>query len=347
MTESGNNQQRQSSQREAIEATAGVWLSLRDRGMTPTETEAFVRWLQEDPEHASTFASLERAWREFDQLSTLIRPGAPPNANTLTPRYRRRVAKLPVLSLATAAALVIGIFGFWIARTPSHFAETVVGAFQKVDLPDGSVALLNTNSAIDAEMHGKERRVNIVKGEVHFSVHKDPSRPFIVSAGGIQVRAVGTAFDVRSRLSTTEVIVTEGRVQLRNAETGESLLAAGTGAEQQAALSVGEKAVIPVELGSARAGMFQITRLSQDEVQRALAWQERRLEFDDVPLAEVVAEFNRYNQAKLVVADARLAKRPFSGMFRADGYEAFVLLLQENFGVMASRERDEIHLTLK
>ncbi len=334
---------RQPARREAIEATAGVWLSLRDRGMTPTETEAFVRWLQEDPEHAAVFESLEQTWREFDQLAAVVSPGAAADADALAPRYRRRFARLPLVSLAAAAALAVLCTGLWWSRTPRHFAETAVGAYHRADLPDGSVAQLNTDSAIDVDMHGAERRVRIARGEVHFAVHKDPSHPFIVSVGNVQVRAVGTAFDVRDRPGAVEVIVTEGRVQVRDADHGTPLLPTSPATGEPAPLVAGERAVIPA--GADRPGEpVQVARLSEEQVRRALAWQERRLEFDATPLSEVAAEFNRYNRVQLVVTDPRLASRPFSGTFRADGYEALVALLQDSFGVVVTRERNEIRL---
>ena len=85
MNVADNNPQLPEPDREAIEATAGVWLSLRDRGMTSRETEAFVRWLQENSEHAAMFASLERTWQQFDQLSSVVAPGAVANPDTLAP----------------------------------------------------------------------------------------------------------------------------------------------------------------------------------------------------------------------------------------------------------------------
>jgi transmembrane sensor len=51
-------------------------------------------------------------------------------------------------------------------------------------------------------------------GEAHFFVEKDPQRPFVVNAAGIDVRAVGTAFNVRIDPAAVEVLVTEGRVRV-------------------------------------------------------------------------------------------------------------------------------------
>lgn len=328
---------------DAIEATAGVWLSLRDRGMSAKEAEAFVHWLQEDSRHAAAFEALDQTWRDLDCLSELVKPGRPANPDTLAPRYRPRFPKWPV-GLAAAAALVLASVLFWPGERVAHFAQTEVGAFQKVDLPDGSIAQLNTDSAIDVDMRSRERRVTIARGEVHFSVHKDSLRPFIVTARNVHVRAVGTAFNVRAGAAGVEVLVTEGRVRLENSEN--RLLALRDDVGDADSLVAGEKAVVPI-MPRERAGesdIIQISKISDEEVRRRLAWQERRLEFDATPLADVVAEFNRYNRNQLIVDDANLAAHPFTGAFRADGYDTFVTLLEQNFGVRVTRESGRIHL---
>ena len=333
---------------EALEAIAGVWLSLRDRGMNATETEAFMRWLQEDPRHASVFATLDETWRDLDQLSTLVRPGTPANPDTLAPRYRRRLAKVPMLAFGTAAALAALLCVFaWRGHLPAHFAETSIGAFQNVELPDGSTAQLNTDSAIDVDMRPTERGVRVVRGEVHFTVKKDSSRPFIATADNIRVKAIGTAFVVRSRETAVEVLVTEGRVQLQ--DLNNQLLALPGDPIGAQGVSAGQRALVPTTKGDRLVirGEVQLERISDEEIRRRLAWQGQRLEFDSTPLGEVVAEFNRYNRTQLVVEDPEIGTRPFTGSFRADGYEAFAALLEKNFGVTIAREAGRIRLGVR
>lgn len=344
---------------EVVEAAAAAWLSLRDRGMSSAETAALLRWLQEDPRHAELFAELDRTWRRFDRLAAV--PAAPAasgvaNPDTLAPRARPRRRLAPAwLAFGAAAILAAGFFTTSALRPPRHAAETEIGAFHKLDLPDGSVAQLNTDSAIDVAFTAGERRVRVVRGEVFFTVARDPARPFLVAAGPIVVRAVGTAFNVRHRADAVEVLVTEGRVAL--ARTGDS---AGRDAAASSAglppdpaaglpsseLAAGERAI--VSLSAARATRLPaatvVERVAASAVQRALAWQERRLEFDAAPLAEVVREFNRYNRHQLVIADEKLAGRRFSGTFRADGYETLVRLLEGDFGVTVVRHGHEIVL---
>lgn len=337
---------------EVIEAAAAAWLSLRDRGMSAAETAEFVRWLQQDAQHAAVFAELDRTWKDFDRLAAVPAADAPePDGDLLAPRVRpRRHRTLAWTSLGAAAAAALVVLTATHVRAPRYTAETAVGAFQKLDLPDGSVAQLNTDSAIDVKFTDADRTVRLMRGEVYFSVAKEASRPFIVTAGPVVVRAVGTAFNVRQRESAVEVLVTEGRVRVDGARPGQPLLAPFAPAEEPPLLVAGERAIIPVPARAFAAvpapAVAVVTKVSPIEVQRALAWQERRLEFDAVPLAEVVHEFNRYNRRQLVVADAQLAAKRFSGTFRADGYESLVRLLEDDFGVAATRSGREIVLRL-
>ena len=75
-------------------------------------------------------------------------------------------------------------------------------------LHDGSIVELNKGAQISIRYSGDERRVDLLSGEAYFEVAKNPDRPFIVSARGIDVKAVGTAFNVRLHNDSLEVLVT-------------------------------------------------------------------------------------------------------------------------------------------
>lgn len=335
---------------EVIEAAAAAWLSLRDRGMSSEETADFVRWLQQDPQHATIFAELDAVWRDFDRLGAVPANASGtcvPDGDLLAPRIRSRSHRSWMWGLmGVAAVAAIALLAIINLRAPHQTFATAIGAFQKLDLPDGSVAQLNTDTSIEMVFTADERRVRIVRGEVFFAVAKDPSRPFVVTAGPVAVRAVGTAFNVRHDATAVEVLVTEGRVRVDDAVQGRSLLAPLDATEEPALLVAGERAVVAVPASVSRGApaLATVVKVTTPAVQRALAWQERRLEFDAVPLADVVREFNRYNHRQLVVPEAALAAKRFSGSFRADGYESLVRLLEENFGVSATRSEREIVL---
>jgi len=217
-------------------------------------------------------------------------------------------------------------------------------------LPDGSIVLLNTDSAMEVDYRANERRVRLVRGEAFFTVAKDASRPFWVDAGTVAVRAVGTAFNVRFRPDTVEVLVTEGKVSVN-----QSSLPAVASAAVAAPVSdrpapprdphllvAGQLAKITMVENDSRLSVpIEISEVTAPRVESALAWQAGRLEFSDTPLAEVVAEFNRYNRHKLVIDDPVLARQTFGGAFAPGGYSSLVEILQKSFGVRVERRPDE------
>ena len=336
----------------AIEDAAAAWLGRRDGGLTAAQEAELAQWLRADPHNMEAFARLDAAWRVLDRLAALRPTGnAEPDADLPLRRSHGKLVWLPV-TLATAAALVVAYVGWW---RPAHeavsfswTAATEVGGLQKMALPDGSVVALNTDSAVEVGFTAAERRVRLARGEAHFVVAKNPARPFVVEASGVEVRAVGTAFNVRLRPESIEVLVTEGRVRVNDIRgTGTSLITpAGSGPASSAELPVivaGQRAVIPLApLANAVAlAPMVVVPVAPAEISQMLAWEDRRLEFDPKPLSALVAEFNRYSRHKLVVADPAIAGLKVGGSFRVSDYDAFVRLLESSFGVTAERLENE------
>jgi transmembrane sensor len=177
-------------------------------------------------------------------------------------------------------------------------------------------------------------------------VAKNRERPFIVSVGGVDVRVVGTVFNVRLRNETIDVIVTEGIVRV-----GTTDFAAAVGRNPvtdepaHSEVTAGQK--LSIGLQAPAVSQARREELSVIEIKQTLAWQARRLDFDATPLEEIVAEMNRYNAHKLVIADPRLTARRFGGSFPAGDYVTIVRMLETNFGVEAERKDGETWLRLK
>jgi len=332
-----------------LEATASAWLARRDRGLTATEQDAYLEWLRADLRHGVMIAHLEKTWGALDALAEW-RPAhsARPNPELLaTPRARprrwARLTKFPfaVRTLAAAAAVALGIFVSQsnVPETPpSSGTVRVIPSPERLTLEDGSVVELNHGGKIETEFTAEMRRVRLVRGEAHFTVTKNPARPFIVEANGVAVRAVGTAFNVRHASDAVEVLVTEGKVQV------ERPVAAIVSSRVQSpitptALVAGERAIVDT---TAPAAQPVVAAVTPTEMARALSWQGVRLEFAELPLAEVVTEFNLRNRQQLVVDDATTGHLRVGGSFRADNVDAFVRLLEASFGVSAQRRADGV-----
>jgi len=335
---------------EAIEATAAAWLAQRDDAMTRDDERSFASWRAANPQHESAVVRLERTWAALQPLRD-FRPEAVrhPDRDLLARPSRGKVIAFPARLIAVAAAAAIAFSAGWWALRPSGAPAaaavyaTTVGGYERVMLADGSVLELNGDTSAEVRFTTDERRVKLVRGEAHFTVAKNAARPFWVVAGGVAVRAVGTAFNVRLGATEIEVLVTEGKVSVSEVERvvpnalSDSTEPRPTRSDQHVPtpdtfLIANERAVIstarpvpstPVEPPPVRV----VERIAPEAVREALAWQSSRLVFVDTPLAEVVAQFNRRNRVQLVLADAALGTLPIGGSFRAENVEGFVRLL--------------------
>ncbi|MBI2496877.1 MAG: FecR domain-containing protein [Opitutae bacterium] len=337
-----------------IQDAASVWLSRRDRGLTADEQDAYLEWLYDNPAHGRAIVQLERVWTTLNKLEQW-RPAhsAIPNPDLLAP-YRH--SRLYWLSTAlTAAAAIAMAFYIWGPGHPGPAAprrEAIVHPGpERQTLADGSIIELNQGAKFDVQFTPGERHVRLLGGEAHFTVAHNATRPFFVDTGKVSVRAVGTAFSVAVASTEVAVLVTEGKVQVLeqgagSKELGDAGLAPGSGLQAPGSfplfLTAGQRTVVNLAPEAVAAPVVQ--DVTPADMDRALSWQAMRLEFVEMPLGDVVTEFNRYNRRKLVVNDEATAAILVGGNFRADNVEAFVRLLNEGFGVTAFPHGDEIVL---
>jgi transmembrane sensor len=342
---------------DAIELAAAHWLARQEFGLSPAETAELERWLAQDFRHARVFAELQQTARVFDRHPEAFAAPARLHVSRLgepTARVRRPWVRRSAGWLAVAAALAVGGVLTWHsplndAREYQLTASTEIGGLRTLALPDGSTVRLNTDSDLAVRFSASERRVQLTRGEARFTVAKDPTRPFFVATSGVAVRAVGTEFVVRLRTGAVDILVTEGRVRVENA-AADSLLPVRNSPPSRDAqpangpvLSAGEQVRVPLDQAIPAVAAV-VTEVAPEQIARTLAWQERRLMFEATPLADVVAEFNRYIRHRLVIEDATLGEEKFGGTFHPERYETLISLLEQSFDVVAERRGDTTYL---
>ena len=337
----------------ALEQAATEWFFRRDRGFTADEKREFARWIATD-EHRQLFAGIEESWREFGRLDHAGETRAAVETSGVMPPKTSRSKRGTVIRLRTAflAAAAAVALGFILWQRPARLdppARQIVsadrGTTRTVSLPDGSSVQLNTESAIEIQFVPGERGVRLLRGEAHFTVAKNPALPFVVRIGEFGVRAVGTAFNVRLRPEVLEVLVTEGSVRVIAQPSSARPVALEAARNDLPVLTAGEMAVIAVR-GVVAAPSISVVVVPPAGIEQAMTWHKRRLEYADASLEQIVADFNRYNTHRLVIADARLAQRRFGATFPAGDYDSLVRLLESTFGVIAERRADETILRL-
>jgi transmembrane sensor len=178
------------------------------------------------------------------------------------------------------------------------------------------------------------------QGNAHFQVAKNPARPFVVEAGGMEFRAIGTAFAIQLTSAHVEMLVTEGRVAIERAvepaASSDPQGASAPAAARLALVEAGSQAL--VNLAPARADAVpQVTPLSPAELGEKLAWRVPRLELTDTPLAEAIAAINRHSPVPLEIKDEALGKVSISGVLRADNIEPLLRILESNYSIQVDR----------
>jgi transmembrane sensor len=256
---------------------------------------------------------------------------------------RRRQNRWSAIATGLAALAVVGTV--WLGRptppeklSPTSVSRLVLPATQV--LPDGSVVQLRNGAEVSIAFDEGSRRVILLRGEAHFQVTKNARRPFIVVAGGVEIRAVGTAFGVELGQQAVQVLVTEGRVAIDQ----KSAAPVTQEPEPLALLNAGSHATI--DINPEASAHAEVKTVSQSEIDERMAWRAPKLDLTGTPLEEVVLLFNQHGRTHFVLAEPVLGKLQVSGLLRVDHPELLVRLLERDFGIRAERRGgDEIVLS--
>jgi transmembrane sensor len=335
------------------------------------------RWLRKSPEHLSAYLEIAALWNEGPLLDptnkwdtdTLIAQvvrdsenvialacaspdevsaGMPLQGVSTAPPGHKRRTRLTLAASVVAISVTLGWLLWFQNGTPTY--TTAIGEQRSIVLSDGSTVALNSRSGIKVCFSKHERTVKLIEGQALFHVAKDSARPFTVSADGTRVRAVGTQFDVYRKYSGTVITVVEGRVAVASddqarrpgdAVSSRDLIGGGReslGGGDALFLVAGEQLTVTAKA---------YRKTDHPNIAGATAWTQRQLIFDSASLADVAAEFNRYNTRQLVIEDPNLYDFHISGVFSSADPDALIRFLRERPGVRITETKSEIHIAKK
>lgn len=288
-----------------MDEEAAAWLTrLRNRSISTAELEEFASW-RRDPEHAAAYERVQALWDDSARLSN-----DPDIQRALhsgiedTRRTSGQFVTHPVMALGAVACcilLLVGMLSYQGAGSRSY--QTAVGERSSVRLSDGTGVQLDTDSEVTARFSTNERRVKLAKGQAFFQVTHAADRPFVVDAGdGITITVLGTQFDVRRTADRVMIALVSGAVVVRRGDAELARMRPGS--------------VVAVALGNG-------TVATTTTVAEAISWRGGHLSFRETPLAEAVAEINRYTENKLQIRDATAHSEPISGEFSTDDPQGF------------------------
>ncbi|MBA6250726.1 FecR family protein [Colwellia sp. MB3u-55] len=268
--------------------------------------------------------------------------------NNVTPRFIK-YAMLVSLAfiLIIASNLVNNITTFTQNDNEQQFAEvstlqTSIGQQARFSLSDGSKVKLNTNSLVKVSFSKKMRLLTLIKGEASFDVTKDKSRPFMVRVGKNSFTALGTIFNIEKKSNKDiELVVTEGRVLI-----SESYQPIDQLVKQQTRLTTDRLPGVVIASGEIatieNSAYTANKRMSFEQIQRVLAWQQGMLVFNGQPLDEALTEVSRYTTIKFEIIDSKLTQTKVSGYFKANDIDGLLESLKNNFNVQFEKVNNNI-----
>lgn len=238
-----------------------------------------------------------------------------------------------------AAAVVVLAVATWLwlePATPATFvATTAAGERTQVQLADGTQVWLNENTQLTYALRDGERHLTLV-GEAYFDVATDSLHPFRVHTQQAVTTVLGTAFNLRAYPNDTQVelAVSEGRVAL----------------ERLPDVPATTATTARIELAAGQSGAFDKTttavRYTTTDDPNTVAWKDRRLNFNDVPLSQVVTALERYYDVRIRLENPALGQCRFYGEYNDDPQLDYLLdLLEASLGIHVQRSPNEIVLS--
>jgi ferric-dicitrate binding protein FerR (iron transport regulator) len=315
--------------------------------------------LRQDEELQQQYDVLVRIWKEKhndindednvnarNTISRIINRAAIEADDPEIDPFRRKRRRRRRISLILSSFIIILATGwFWFNNKPAVVIDNKTeqapivannGSRTRSLLPDGTIVWLNAGSKLHYEndFNGSTREVRL-EGEAFFDVVKQPGRPFIVHTSGIDIRVLGTAFNVKSypEDKTVETTLYRGLVQVSRKDDSK---------EKSIQLKPNEKLILPKEaanveeklseeeapLAKPTPASFIITHIdsTKKESERLeTAWLYSRLEFRGDSFEELAHKLERWYNVTIVFADEKVKQLNVTGSFEKETVEqAFV-----------------------
>jgi ferric-dicitrate binding protein FerR (iron transport regulator) len=304
---------------------------------TPEEAGMVEEWLAADATNKKQFEDFKTIWEESKKLAAV----STVDDDEAWQRFKNRVHNegnkgaavrkmRPVAWLKIAALFILvagaGLFGYQMFSENKVEALAVVskGSALVDTLPDGSVVTLNKNSSLNypSKFKGNTRTIALT-GEAFFNVTPDKEKPFVINVNDVQVKVVGTSFNVRSENGVTEVIVETGVVQVtRNNKTVE--------------LRPAEK----IKTGGVDSALVK------ERVEDKLYNYYRSKEFvcDDTPLWKLVEVLNEAYGTNILIENKELRGLKLNTTFNNESLDRILEIVSQTFGITITKEQDRIIL---
>jgi ferric-dicitrate binding protein FerR (iron transport regulator) len=304
-----------------LEALHRIWRS-RQKGLVKKE-DAYQRHLQRLSAHLDAAPldanppAVSPADRQDTPSSTNIHPSSANTHPSLPPNVPFRKWWIAVAAAASLTGAIFFIQRYTTRPTTGPIASRTIstppGARTKLSLPDGTTVLLNADSRLTYDEHfaGDNRDIQL-SGEAYFDVAKDPHHPFLIHTSVIDIKVLGTAFNVRSyeneKITETDLLQGAVEVTLHNKPDKRIILKPNeklTVRNDQVNIDTGE-ATASDNSDSPLITVGKVHFQKKDSSITETLWTKNRLAFDNTTLEDVALQLQRWYGITVVIRDEKL-----------------------------------------
>ena len=310
--------------------------------LTQEESSKLESWLSENRKHQIEFDDIVELWHKSQRLQSPRNIGtdhalAEVHEKAGIKRIRNFNLKViqQVAAILLLSVLLSGLYTYFFSGTTktykSDYYQEVSAAYgtrTNLQLPDGTTVILNSGSSLRFSglfAENATRKVEL-KGEGFFQVAKDRKRPFIVHVGKLDVKVLGTTFNVNAYDGTDpeiDIALVEGKVSIGKA--GSSL------SDNLMVLALGQLAHYDIAEN-------EITKETNINPEKYMGWTEGKMIFIDDPIQEVVRRMENWYNIDITIADQHLLNYRFTGTFVNESLEeilnVFSLTSPLNYKIM-------------
>lgn len=274
-----------------------------------SEEKGFTDFLFENTETSAPEIDVDIAWNSFQ---TKIEKESKTKSNS----WMRVAASITVL---------IGV-SFFIWKVSTKVDQVMISTLDErmnITFPDGSTGVLNANSSFSfPEKFGDERLVSF-EGEAFFDIKKS-DKSFIIDVNGVEVRVLGTAFNLVSSTNEVELFVERGLVAF-NKEGKQTRVAAGL------------KAIFNKANGE--------VIITENPSSNTTSWVDGKLDFNSASFADVISDIEEHYDVTFEVSNANINKCTFTGSFEKRSLSEVIETIEEILDIQMSKVDDVIKVS--
>jgi ferric-dicitrate binding protein FerR (iron transport regulator) len=301
-----------------------------------SENKIFLDWFDSSPENKKIFLQIEQLWKESGGVGDYYKINQEQAWNNvyknIAPKRRKQIIQplLKVAAIIVMAYLLGGLTMYLVHKKPQDaillaskeiHVKAPLGSKTEVELSDGTKVWLNSGSEVryPAIFDRNQRDIYLV-GEAYFDVEKNKECPFFVHTGEIDIKVLGTSFNVKSypEEGLVETTLVEGLVNINKKGSSEKL-----------ELKPNEKATFinnPEKLSGNAGGQFTVTKDIDTELY--VSWKSGKLIFKREKFKDLAIKLERWFNVHITVSNKKLTEERVTGIFQNESIEQALDALQ-------------------